>query len=460
MNQPASDPASPVPSADGLAPASHGNGRKASAASLRALSWLNFFAALMQAGFGGFLVAYITYLGATRTAIGFALSAALVANMASQVPGGMLVDRIRSKRAAAAGAVVTIMAASALIAWSPSPRPVYLAVVLHGIGISVLVPAIAALTLSLSRQEKLGERFGHNVRFTAFGAALAATIMGTIGAWLSYGAIYCLGALCALPALLAIFCIRPADLDTAHLRASHAAALQPRRGGQPQRTLSDLFRDPTLLVFAALGGVFQLGNTGLMPIATGAITRWFHGMPDAMLSDLSPLLPHLAVRVPVLVVSVWIVAPQLLAAWLSPRLGQQAQNRNRRHMLLVAVGMLPLRAVLFAVAGNPAMMIAAQMLDGIATAITSIMVPLVVADITHRGGRFNTAIGIVGLASGIGGAVSMGLGGVLADRIGETGTFLACGGIGVIACAVIVLFLPDTRQLPDAGVHRAEKERP
>jgi MFS family permease len=457
MIQPVSDPASPASAAGPGSLPDRQNGRKAGAASLAALSWLNFLAALMQAGFGAFLVAYLTQQDWTRTSIGFALGAAMVANMASQVPGGMLVDWIESKRRAAAGAVLAIMTASMLIAWAPLPGPVYLAVALHGTANSVLVPAIAALTLALSRQEKLGERFGHNVRFTAVGAALAASIMGTIGAGLSYRAIYCLAALCALPGLAAIFCIRVADLNTAHLRASHAAALHPRHRSQRQRTLSEVFRDPALLVFAALGVVFQLGNTGMLPLAAGAITRGFHGLPDPMLSDLSPLLPHLAVRIPVLVVSAWIVAPQLLAAWLSPRLGQQAQLRNRRHMLLLAASMEALRAVLFAVTSNPAMMIVFQLLDGIATAILAIMVPLVVADITHRGGRFNLAIGIIGLASGIGGALSMGFGGMLADRIGETGTFLAFGGIGVAACLLVVLFMPDTRQMPHPAPAAAQR---
>lgn len=457
MCQPVSDPACPASPADQAAsgvlanvpstPAHH-NGIKASDASLSALSWVNFLAALMQAGFGAFLVAYLTQQYWTRTSIGFVLSAAMVAAMVSQVPGGMVVDWAPSKRWAAAGAVSAIMTASMLVAWAPLPVPVCLAVVLHSAAVAVLVPAVAALTLSLSREERLGERFGRNVRFAAFGSALAAAIMGAIGAWLSYRAIYCFAALCALPGLAAIFCIRATDLKSAHKRSSHAASAHPRHGAPPQRSLSEVFRDPALLAFAALGTAFQLGNTGMLPVATGAIARSFQGLPDPILSSFAPFLPHMQIRISVLVVSAWIVVPQLLAALLAPRIGRAAQVRSRRYMLLIGVGTLPIRATLFALEPSPILMIASQMLDGIATTILGIMVPMVVADITHRGGRFNLAIGILGLASGIGAACSMALAGVLADRIGDTGTFLVLGGIGVIALFLLMVFMPDTQHMP------------
>jgi len=89
-------------------------------------------------------------------------------------------------------------------------------------------------------------------------------------------------------------------------------------------------------------------------------------------------------------------------------------------------------------------MIAYQALDGISAAALGVMIPLVVADITHKGGRFNLAIGIVGLASGIGGVLSTALGGVLADRIGEFGSFLILGGFGLCGFALLALFMPET----------------
>src|SRR6201987_6281662 len=80
--------------------------------SLRGLDWLNFFVANFQTGFGPFISVYLAGVGWTQGAIGAALSAGTVAGMVSQVPGGILVDAVGSKRAAAA---------TAALSWLSSP---------------------------------------------------------------------------------------------------------------------------------------------------------------------------------------------------------------------------------------------------------------------------------------------------------------------------------------------------
>ncbi len=466
MNGPVIDPGDtgvpsngPAPREEYAVPASHRfvshgyRGVIASPASMSGLNWLNFLSALMQTGFGAFLAVYLTNQDWSRTDIGLVLSAGTVAAMASQVPGGMLVDWVRSKRHAAAGAVLAIMAAALLIAAAPQPGPVYTAQLLQGGAAAVLTPAIAALTLALSRQEKLGERLGRNVRYAAVGSAVAAAIMGMVGAWLSYQAIYWLAALCALPCLVAIYRIRIVDLASAHRRASHAAVIHPRHGSEPPKRMAQVARDPALLIFAASVALFQLGNASLLPTAAGSVTRAFSEMPDLVPSEFWSVLPAIHLRGSDLLVAAWIVVPQLLAAVLSPWLGRHTQMYGRRRVLLIGFMVMPLRALLFAADGNPVVMAAYQSLDGISAAVLGVMIPLVVADITHRGGRFNLGIGIVGLASGLGGALSTAVGGALADRIGDTGTFVALGGAGLCACALLAVAMPETHAVPSMHAH-------
>ena len=66
---------------------------------LRGLDWLNFLVANFQTGFGPFVSVYLTGAGWTQGAIGAALSAGTIASMASQVPGGALVDAKRRHNA-------------------------------------------------------------------------------------------------------------------------------------------------------------------------------------------------------------------------------------------------------------------------------------------------------------------------------------------------------------------------
>ncbi len=429
----------------GSVPTNGRNGTPASQASLGGLSWLNFLTALMQTGFGTFLAVYLTNQQWSRTDIGFALSAGTAAAMVSQVPAGMLVDWAPIKRLAAAGAVLGIMAAATLIAAVPLRWPVYTAQVLQGVAAAVLTPAIAALTLALSRQEKLGERLGRNVRFAAIGSALAAGILGLVGAWVSLRGVFWLAALCGLPCLVAISRIRTADMETVYLRTSHLAAIPPRYRTTPPKRALEVCRDPKLLIFATCVMLFQLGNSALLPTAAGALARAFGRLPDLVLPAMVPMMAPMRLHSDDLLVAAWIVVPQLLAAMLSPWLGRYAQIRGRRLVLLIGFAVLPLRALLFASDGSPEVMVAYQMLDGISAAVLGVMIPLVVADITRGGGRFNLAIGIVGLAGGVGGALSTAIAGVLSDRIGEIATFIALGGAGLCACALLAAVMPETR---------------
>ena len=197
--------------------------------SLRGLDWLNFFVANFQTGFGPFISVYLTGVGWTQGAIGAALSAGTVAGMVSQVPGGMLVDAVRSKRAAAAAAIVAIMASALLIALWPALLPIALAEILHAFASSVLGPAIAALSLALVGHGALGERLGRNARYLAIGNAFAAGLMGTFGYYVGERAVFLLTAALGIPALAAIEMIRDADLARPKLHPTTGTDAKARK---------------------------------------------------------------------------------------------------------------------------------------------------------------------------------------------------------------------------------------
>src|SRR5207302_4493304 len=123
---------------------------------LRGLDWLNFLVANFQPGFGPFVSVYLASAGWTQGAIGAALSAGTVASMVSQIPAGALVDRMRSKRKAAAAAIVAIAASALAIALWPNYLAITAAEVLHSFASAVLGPAIAAISLALVASAAFG----------------------------------------------------------------------------------------------------------------------------------------------------------------------------------------------------------------------------------------------------------------------------------------------------------------
>src|SRR5258708_9017285 len=68
-------------------------------ASLSGLDGVNFFLAGILAGFGPYLAAYLADQKWTQENIGFVLTASGLAGLLSQLPGGELLDTVRSKRA-------------------------------------------------------------------------------------------------------------------------------------------------------------------------------------------------------------------------------------------------------------------------------------------------------------------------------------------------------------------------
>ena len=122
---------------------------KPSERSQRALDWLNFFIADVETGFGPFIVVYLAANGWLQGQIGLVLTVGSVCGIASQLPGGALVDGVRSKRAIVAVALVMVAAGALMFYVSAAFCFVLLAQLLHGLTAGLITPAKAAIGLGL-----------------------------------------------------------------------------------------------------------------------------------------------------------------------------------------------------------------------------------------------------------------------------------------------------------------------
>ncbi|KAA5610216.1 MFS transporter [Rhodovastum atsumiense] len=382
---------------------------------LAGLDWLNFCVATLQTGFGPFIAVYLTGNKWTQGSIGLALGVGTVAMMASQVPAGALVDVWRHKRGAVMLSTVLVAISAAMLALWPATLPVMTAQALHGFASCMLTPAIAALTMALVGPALFAARIGRNARFAAIGNACGALLMGAVGTWVNSQAVFWLAAFIAVPALLA--------LSTVH-GGGHGASLNapPPAPGSLQR----LLKDRRLIAIAGCILLFHLCNAALLPLAGGTLTR--------QAGDSANLL-----------IAACIIGPQFLVALLSPSVAVAAERWGRRPVMLLGFAALPLRAAIFAGTQDPAVMVAAQILDGISAAMLGVMLPLVAADLTRGSGRFNLCLGLLGLATGIGATLSTVLAGGIADLTDDRTAFLLLALVGVVAVFAVELVMPETR---------------
>ncbi|HEX3882468.1 MAG TPA: MFS transporter [Stellaceae bacterium] len=394
--------------------------REATAQARRGLDGLNLFVANIQTGFGPFIAVYLTTQGWTQTAIGTALSLGTIAAMASQIPAGALVDAIRNKAVVAFFSILAFSASALLLAIRPTPLWVYAAEALHGFSSCTLGPAIAAMSLILVGPAMLGLRLGRNARFASIGNGVGAALMGACGYYVSEQAVFFLTAAVTLPAVVSL-------LPLARLREPVSAAAASRPGGHPPRAaVSALLTNRTLMIFALCAMLFTLGNSAMLPLAGNTLTKEAGNFASLLIAGC-------------------IIVPQLVVAAISPAIGQLAQRRGRRLVLLIGFCTLPVRGLLFATLDNPAALVLIQGLDGIAAACVGILVPLIASDIAGRSGRYNLSLGIIGLAIGVGATISTALAGWAADVFGTPAAYASLALVGLAALLLAAGAMPETR---------------
>ncbi len=175
-------------------------------------------------------------------------------------------------------------------------------------------------------------------------------------------------------------------------------------------------------------------------------------MPHGVVARATLHRPYLAT----LIAAVTMLLPQAIVAAISPWIGRTAERSGRRPLLLFGWGLVPLQGIIFATLPGIYALGIGQVLNGFSSAVCGVMMPVVVADLTQRTGRFNLTLGALGMASSIGASLSTFLGGLTAAAFGGRIAFLSHAFAGVLSVVLVWIGLPETRPLVGEAV-RAER---
>ena len=400
-------------------------------ASHRGLDWLNLLLAGMGGAYGAYIPVYLTAQAWTQTRIGVLLTVGTVVSLLCQVPAGLLVDAFpRARRRLMAGAILASGALPLVLAVWPRPFPVTLAMAVQSAAGSLLGPAIAALSLSLAGRTGLAERLGRNGRFGSIGAGLGAAVLGACGTWLPGRSVFVVAALLTLAAWVALRRLPSGGVPD----AAPPAPDESRISGALA-----LLRDRRLAVFALCVVLFQTSSIAILQLAAVSVT----GRLGSRAS---------------LVIAACLIVPQLVVAWLSPWLGRAAERFGRRTVLLAGFATLPVRGALFAWVRNPYALVPVQVLEGAGGAVFGVMLPLVAADLTRGKNHYTLCLSLLGLAAGLGTAISTALAGWVADGYGKPAAFWVLAGAGLAAVVLAAVAMPETRPALSAREHDPHRE--
>jgi MFS family permease len=397
---------------------------------LRGLDWLNFFLADVQTGVGPFLAIYLSKYGWNEQLVGSALSVGGIAGIAAQTPAGALVDRIRSKRALVAAAVIALAAGALLMATVPTLWPVMTAQVLIGASSSIFIPAICAISLGIVGHRLFDRRQGRNQTFNSAGNVVAAVSMGLIGYFLADRGIFFFVVALAVPTLWALRTIRASDIDYDVARGAQSTG--PNDG---TAHISQLLQNRALVIFLVCAVMFHFANAAMLPLLGEMLSRG-HGRASMMFMSACVITTQVVIT--------------LLASWS----GAKAGDWGRKPLLLIAFIVLPIRGVLYTLTDNVTALVAIQILDGVGAGIFGVVSVLVIADLTEGTGRFNLALGAIATAVGIGASLSQAIAGGIVHHFGYRIGFLFLAAVASLALAILYFYMPETRKSEAAREHQ------
>ena len=396
------------------------------------LALINLFTGDIQGGLGPFLGAWLAESALWSPArVGLVVTLVGFGTLFLSGPFGALVDRFGRPRLLVASACGAILVGTLLLLPARGFLAVLTAQLLAAAGGTLLLPAVAALTLGIVGKDGFPKQQGRNQAFNHLGILLAAGAIGLGTGWFGPAiAFWVLGGM-ALAAIVATL-TTPADA----WNRRRAVGWTEEDEEEPQRSgLRSLLGNRRLLVLTVALALFQLGNGSMLSLLGQKLV--------ATAADATTWTAR------------YVMVAQLVMVPVALFAGSLVDRRGRRQLLMLAFAVLPVRAVLSGLIDDPVWLIGAEVLDGIASGIVGVAVPVVVADLTWGSGRTQTALGSVNAVQGVGGALSGWYGGLAYGLFGWTGAFLSLA-IPALAALALVIWLDAT---PEPGRRRRRRDR-
>jgi predicted MFS family arabinose efflux permease len=286
---------------------------------------------------------------------------------------------------------------------------------------SIFGPAICAVSLGIVGHRLFDRRQGRNQTFNSAGNVIAAVSMGLLGHFISNRSIFFFVCAVALPTILTLLIIRPNEIDYGRARG----AKEGEEDGKPVEAYA-LLKDRPLMIFLVCAVMFHFANAAMLPL-------------------LGEMLAKGQGRNSMMFMSACVVTTQIVITLLASWAGRKAGTWGRKPLLLIAFGVLPVRAVLYTLTRITGALVAIQILDGIGAGIFGVVSVLVIADLTQGTGRFNLTLGAIGTAVGIGASLSQGIAGSIVHHFGFNTGFLFLAAVAAAAFGILYFLMPETR---------------
>lgn len=393
--------------------------------SLQALCLVNFFLADVRDGLGPFLGIFLTEHHWKAYDIGFVMTAGGLAGLAATLPAGMLTDATSRKRLWLFSGCMMITGATLLLWFYPQTITTTLSQIVTGISAACIAPVVAGITLGLTGRSGFNRQMGKNEAFNHAGNLSAAVIAGVATWYWGTGSVFVLMTCMALLTAFSVLLVRHDDIDNHAARGLDSAA-----PSAPILPLGALRRNTALVVVGITLLLFHLANAALLPLLS---------MRAAALAPLQGIPPGVYAAATVVISQCVMIPVALLTA-------SNAGKFGYRRLIMLALMVLPLRAVLASGSAAPLILLPVQVLDGVAAGILGVAIPGYIVQLLSGSGHTNAGQAFVMLLQGVGAAFSPALAGVIATHYGWSRAFMVMGAIAL--AALVLWWCASKKQVP------------
>ncbi len=225
-------------------------------------------------------------------------------------------------------------------------------------------------------------------------------------------------------AILSIGLIRRKDM--VDHQAKSGAGVEKREEVRDDRPLgrvfADFFRNPAIRTLLLATALFQVANAPVMPLLM-LYLRFLDGGNGKL---------------------AWVVilaqATMVPVAWWAARV---SARWGHKLVFSLAFFLMPVRSMICATTMNTEILLATQILDGIAAGIYGVSVALIVSDVTRGKKGFNLLMGLSQIAMALGSVVGPALQGLSVGNVGFRFAFLVFSGVAALAAGIFFHFMPD-----------------
>ncbi len=367
-----------------------------------------------------YLPAYLGQEGLSDRAIGILSMLAAVAGLA-QFPVGLWSDRLGRRKPFLVASLVVVAASTWFLRDAHGLVWIGITVLFfaeNGIGRSIVESLAGAEAAAVAPEGKVGEALGSLRSWKPIGIVL----MTLFGGWMAENAG---GIKSILLPLFAVQCLAVvASLLIRERKGVESSKPLGRVGTVDEPGKRRISRDLGLWTFAVAMVLYHAAN------APGGVYLGLYLQRDL----------HAPARMLSYAFAVSMVAWMIVVR----PAGRLADRWGRKPLLVLGWTVMTIRLALVAMIGSPWLIVANQALDGLGNGLFAVLAAAWVTDRLADPRRSGEAQVIVGSCLVLGSAIGPAVAGFVVEAVGYRGLFWGLAGVGLVATAIVVVFVPET----------------